>query len=291
MTTRYAYYPGCSLLSGAKEYDQSVRAVFAHLGLELVEIDDWNCCGAVHADVNNADAAVILPARNLALAEAQGFSTIIAPCSGCYKNLRRAGQRVAADKATREKVNAGLRDGLALTGDIEVLHPLYVLLEEVGLERIRAQVKHPLRGWQVAAYYGCMLTRPKDRFDSPERPRGLDDLIRALGAAPVDYPYKAKCCGGALALSHSDVTVRLTGNVLVSAKERGADVVTLACPMCHTALDGYQVQAERAMHQALGLPVLYFTQVMGLAFGLDRSLLGLERHMVSPQAQLAQLGF
>jgi heterodisulfide reductase subunit B2 len=289
--TRYAYYPGCSLLTSAKEYDRSIRAVFAHLGLELVEVEDWSCCGAVHADVRHAEAAVSLPARNLALAEAQGFDRVIAPCSGCYKNLRRAAQRVSADKAVRESVNTHLREGLALEGDVEVLHPLYVLLYEYGLDHLKPLVVNPLKGWRIASYYGCMLTRPKDIFDSTERPTGLDELVRVLGAEPVEYPMRAKCCGGAMALSHSEVTVRLTSNVLVSAKEAGADVVTLACPMCHTALDAYQSKAEHAARQHLDLPVLYFTQVMGLALGLDPTKLGFERHMVSPRPQLARIGF
>ena len=290
-TTRYAYYPGCSLLSGAKEYDRSIRAVFAHLGLELVELEDWSCCGAVHADVRRSEAAVLLPARNLALAEAQGFDRVVAPCSGCYKNLRRASHRVSADKGMRSQVNAHLREGLSLEGDVEVLHPLYVLLQDFGLERLKPLVVNPLKGWHIASYYGCMLTRPKDVFDSAERPSGLDALIRVLGAETVDYDMKAKCCGGAMALSHSEVTVRLTGNILLSAKEAGADVVTLACPMCHTALDAYQGKAERATRQPLDLPALYFSQVMGLALGLDPTGLGFERHMVSPQPQLARIGF
>ncbi|HHE71564.1 MAG TPA: heterodisulfide reductase subunit B [Chloroflexi bacterium] len=287
----YGYYPGCSLASSAKEYDLSVRAVFAHLGLPLVEIEDWNCCGAVHGDVNDAEAGLVLPARNLALAESQGFSVVIAPCSGCYRNLRRASKRLDADRTVREKVNARLKGGLNVTSHIEVMHPLYLLLRDYGLDRIAAAVSNPLDGLRVASYYGCMLTRPRDVFDSPERPAGLDDLVRVLGAQPVDYPMRAKCCGGALAISHSDVTVHLTGDILKSARQAEADIVMLACPMCHTALDGYQEKVERAQHEHLGLPVLYFTQVMGLAFGLDPRQLGFERHMVSPRPQLAKLGF
>jgi heterodisulfide reductase subunit B len=233
----------------------------------------------------------LLPARNLALAEAQGLTQIVAPCSGCYKNLRRASKAVAADTAQRQKVNDHLRDGLALTADIEVFHPLYVLLEAYGLDRLKEAVVNPLDGLKAASYYGCMLTRPKDRFDSTERPTGLDDLMQALGATTVAYPMKAKCCGGALALSHSGVTARLTGKVLASAKDAGAETVVLACPMCHTALDGYQAKAERVVHRQIDLPVLYFTQVMGLALGINRARLGFDRHMVSPEQQLVRLGF
>lgn len=284
---RYAYYPGCSLLSGAKEYDLSLRVVFERLGVEIHEIEDWSCCGAVHVDVNDLEAGVTLPARNLALAEAQGFEAIVAPCSGCYKNLRRASKVVAENRATRRRVNESLGAELQLEGNMEVLHPLYVLLNDVGLARVEAEVRRPLTGLKVASYYGCMLTRPKDEFDSPEKPKGLDRLMAALGAELVDYPMKAKCCGGALALSHSGVTAKLTGNVLVSAKERGADVISLACPMCHTALDAYQTKAERTMRQPIDLPVLYFTQLMGLALGLDARSLGLHRHIVPTEKVFA----
>ena len=288
---RFGYYPGCSLESGAKEYDMSVRAVFAHLGIELVDLEDWNCCGAVHASVNNADAAVTLPARNLALAEAQEFETVIAPCSGCYLNLRRASKAVAEDNHIREIVNESLADGLQLTGNVEVLHPLYALIQNYGLEGIKDHVVKPLTDWKIASYYGCMLTRPKDVFDSTERPTGLDALVHALNGVPVEYPMKAKCCGGALALSHGGVTARLSGDVLASAKNAGADVVSLACPMCHMALDVYQGKAEKIIKSTLDLPVLYFTQLMGLAFGIDKSELGFNRHLVSPEPQLIEMGF
>ena len=277
---KYAYYPGCSLQSGAKEYDSSTRAVFAHLGIELEDIEDWSCCGAVHVE---GEAIVTLPARNLALAEAQGLDTIVAPCSGCYRNLRRSSQAIAADKAVRKRVNEVLPEGLQLQGDINVMHPLYVIVYDYGLERLRKQVTHPLTGLKVASYYGCMLTRPKDKFDSPEKPHGFDELMDALGAEVVNWPAKAKCCGGALAISHAQVTAKLSGNIMVSAKDSGANVVTLGCPMCHTALDLYQKKAEKAVGRPLNLPILYFTQLMGLALGIDEQQLGLERHIVSTQ--------
>lgn len=284
---KYGYYPGCSLLSSAKEYDRSLRLSFACLGIELVELEDWNCCGAVHGE---GKGVIALPARNLALAESQGLDTIIAPCSGCYRNLRRASQAVEKDKATRQMVNESLAEGMQLRGNVRVLHPLYVLQREVGFERIKKQVVQPLAGMKVAAYYGCMLTRPKDEFDSAERPTGLDGLLTVLGAEPVAYPFKAKCCGGALAISHSGVTAHLTANVLDSAKAAGADAVTLACPMCHTALDLYQGKAERAVGHALELPVVYFTQLLGLALGIEAAELSFNRHIVSPLPQLARLG-
>ncbi len=286
----YAYYPGCSLGAGEKEYDLSVRAVFAHLGIELHEIEDWNCCGAVHVDANHPDAAVTLPGRNLALAAQQGFETILAPCSGCYKNLRRASKKIAEEDVWRYKVNATLSGGLELTHEVTVMHPLYLLLREYGLPRIKEQIVQPLSELHVASYYGCLLTRPRDQFDSAERPTGLDELMAALGAQTVEFPMKAKCCGGALALSHADVTARLTSKILLSAQDAGADLVALACPMCHTALDGYQGRAAQVSGRKISLPVLFFTQILGLALGIDPAALGLSRHIVSTQRILAQFG-
>ncbi len=280
MANRYAYYPGCSLGSTAKEYDISVRAVFAHLGLELHEIEDWNCCGATHSAIYKEDARFLLSLRNLALAEAQGFDTVIAPCSACYKNLRRAAKLADANKDICARVNAEMAEQYSCSGRVIVLHPLYAIIRDFGLEALQKRVVRPLRGLKIAAYYGCMLTRPLDEFDSAERPTGLDRLIAALGAEPVDYDYKAKCCGGALALSHTGSTVRMTANILTTAKGRGAEAVTLACPMCHMALDMYQGKAERAIDQPLHLPVFFFTQLMGLALGLEPASLGLARHMV-----------
>jgi heterodisulfide reductase subunit B len=156
---------------------------------------------------------------------------------------------------------------------------------------VKDLVVNRLDDLHIASYYGCMLSRPRDVFDSPERPTGLDALVEALGARTVDYPMKAKCCGGAMALSHSDITVRLTGDVLMSAKDAEADIVTLACPMCHTALDSFQSRVGSKVREPVNLPVLYFTQVMGLALGLEPASLGFERHMVSPRQQLVRLGF
>ncbi|HQE93601.1 MAG TPA: CoB--CoM heterodisulfide reductase iron-sulfur subunit B family protein [Anaerolineae bacterium] len=289
MAKRYAYYPGCSLSSTAQEYDISTRAVFARLGLELHELEDWNCCGATHSAIYKGDARFMLSLRNLALAEAQGFDTIIAPCSACYKNLRRAAKLADADKALCARINAEMKEPYSGAGHVTVLHPLYAIIRDYGLDTLKKQVVRPLTGIKIASYYGCMLTRPADEFDSAERPTGLDRLVKALGAEPVDYADKAKCCGGALALSHTRSTVRLTGKILASAKRRGAEAVMLACPMCHMALDMYQDKAARAIGQSLNLPVLFFTQWMGLALGIEPEQLGLARHMVPTAGIVARV--
>lgn len=284
----YAYYPGCTQESGSKEYDLSVRLVCERLGIELRELGDWNCCGAVHTSVTDPLLAMTLPARNLALAEERGLTEIVAPCSGCYKNLRTASKAIQADPALRQEVNDAIPDH-TLEGDVVVKHPLYVIVDDYGLEQL--EVTRPLEGLRVACYYGCVLTRPRDEFDSPEKPQAMDRLMRALGAEPVPFPAKTKCCGGAVLLSHTHIAVDLTGKVLLAAKEAGADCVALACPMCHVALDAYQSQVERTLGTRLDLPILYFTQLMALALGVERRRLGFKRHIVSPTPLLERMGF
>jgi heterodisulfide reductase subunit B len=286
-TVTYGYYPGCSLEKGSKEYDLSLRAVCDRLGINLKELEDWSCCGAVHAPVTDALLALTLPARNLALAEEQGLTVVVPPCSGCYKVFRTASKSIAADPALRKQVNDSL-PGQTLTGNVEVKHPLYVIVDDYGLEQL--SVSRPLKGLKVACYYGCWLTRPTDEFDSPERPQAMDRLMRKLGAETVEYSSKTRCCGGAVLLSHTSVAVDLIGLVLSSAKDAGADCVALACPMCQVALDGYQSRANSRLGTRLDLPILYFTQLMGLALRVDRRSLGLGRHIVSPLPLLERLG-
>ena len=284
----YGYYPGCTQESGSKEFDISVRLVCERLGIELRELRDWNCCGAVHTSVTDPLLAMTLPARNLALALDQDLTEIVAPCTGCYKNLRSASRAIQADPALRKEVNEALPD-CTLEGDVAVKHPLYAMTEDFGLEQL--EVTRPLAGLRVACYYGCVLTRPRDEFDSPEKPQAMDRLMRALGAEPVPFPAKMTCCGGAVLLSHTHIANRLTGKVLLTAKEAGADCVVLACPMCHVALDLYQSRVERMLETRLDLPILYFSQLMGLALGVERHLLGFKRHIVSPAPILERLGF
>ena len=283
----YGYYPGCTQETGSKEYDLSTRAVCERLGIELKELEDWNCCGTVHVPVTDPLLAMTLPGRNLAIAEKQGLTEVVAPCTGCYKNLRSASKAIQADPALRQKVNDALPDH-TLEDSVTIKHPLYAIVNDYGLENI--EVVKPLTGLRVACYYGCVLTRPRDEFDSSEKPQAMDRLMEALGAEAVPFPAKMKCCGGAVLLSHTGVAVDLSGKVLLAAKEAGADCVALACPMCHVALDLYQSRIERALGAPLNLPILYFTQLMGLALGVEREQLGLKRLIVSPAPLLERLG-
>jgi heterodisulfide reductase subunit B len=283
---KYAYYPGCSLESSAKEYDISLRAVFGQLGVELVEIDDWNCCGATPGGATDKVTATALSARNLAWAEEQGLE-VLAPCSACYKNLRKATLAMQASPELREKVNAQL-NGRKVTYGPVVKGPVEVLLVDLGLDVL--DVVNPLDGVKVAPYYGCPMTRPKGGYEDTERPSALDKIITALGAEPLDYVHKTKCCGGGIVLNREDIALDLTGKLLVKAAEIEADCMITMCPLCHMLLDAYQPKVGRRLGRKLRVPILYFTQLIGLALGIQAEQLGLKRHVISPFAMLQRTG-
>jgi heterodisulfide reductase subunit B len=254
------------------------------LGIELPEVEDWNCCGATTAATVDPLLALALPARDLAAAERQGL-TMMTPCPACYKNMRKTNAALAKDETLRQKVNDTLGDR-RLEGSPEVRHPLDIIVNDVGLDAI--PVEKPLEGLKVACYYGCLITRPKGGFDSPENPQSMDRLVLTLGAEAVAFPYKTKCCGGAVFLPKPELAMELTGKVLVKAKAAGANCVAVGCPFCHLLLDMYQGKVEAHIGSSLGLPILYFSQLMGLAMAVEEAELGLERLAVSPEPLLRE---
>jgi len=278
--TAYAYYPGCSLSGLGKPYDESLRAVFGHLGLGLEEIPDWNCCGATSYMSVSQEKALALAARNLALAE-QMHADVVAPCAACFLVLSKAQHTMGEYPALAVKVQTGLRAaGLAYEGRAKVRHPLDVLVNDVGLDAIRAKVVHPLAGYRIAPYYGCQVVRPYGTFDDPLRPQTLDHLMAALGATVVEYPLKAHCCGGSLMGTMEEIGVRLNFLLLKEAKARTANVLATVCPLCQYNLEAYQDKMRRTFHEDVRLPIVYFTQLLGLAFGLQPKALGLQRNFV-----------
>lgn len=279
----YAYYPGCSLNGLGKPYDESLRAIFGHLGLGLEEIPDWNCCGATAYMSIDGDKAVALAARNLALAEAMQ-AEIVAPCAACYLVLSKAQHMMQEYPAVAARVNKGLQAaGLAYAGRAVVRHPLDILVHDVGLDAIRAKVTHPLAGFRVAPYYGCQVVRPYGAFDDPLRPQTMDRLLAALGAEAVEYPLKAHCCGGSLMGTMEDIGVRLSFLLLKEAKARKANMLATACPLCQYNLEAYQDKMRRTFDQDVSLPIVYFTQLVGLAFGLSPKALGIPRNLVTAE--------
>lgn len=277
---RYFYYPGCSLEGSAVEYDVSTRALMGALGAELVEIEDWTCCGASAADAASPLLSLALPARNLALAEKSGVrADLLAPCSACYLNLRKANDRMAHDLEALEKVNAVLEaDGLHTENRIRVRHLLDVLAKDVGRAGVEPLVKRRLTGMRVAVYYGCQALRPFRDFDDPEMPRSMEPLIEALGAEVHEWSMGSKCCGAGLMTTKKTLALQLAGEILDAA--RGVDCIVTACPMCQMNLDCYQKKISGLRGRDLGVSVLYLPQLMGLALGLGEAELAMEKNMV-----------
>jgi heterodisulfide reductase subunit B len=282
----YLYFPGCSLKGTGRAYEESLRAVFEALGAPLMELEDWNCCGATAYMSIDERQAFALAARNLALAEAQNPSPadgveLIAPCSACYLVLLKTQQCLATDASLCQRISTALKEeGLCYRGRVRIRHPLDVLVHDIGLQELSRRVQHPLRGMRVACYYGCQIARPYALFDDPHRPTTLDDLVRALGAEPVDWALRTHCCGGSLTGTLPEVGLRLNYLLLREAQRRGADCIITVCPLCQFNLEAYQDQIRRRYPDLNAMPVLYFTQLIGLAMGLPPQALGMQRLMV-----------
>jgi heterodisulfide reductase subunit B len=265
---RYNYFPGCTLQTTAAEYDISARAVMRTLDAELAELPDWNCCGATAADAVSYLMSVALPARNLALTEGMpGDHDLVTFCSSCYLNLFRVNEHLALRPGLKLQVDEVLAAaGLKYTGTTRVRHLLDVIVNDIGLDAVRRHVRYVLDGLKVVPYYGCQVVRPFAEFDGPDLPESMDRLINALGGEVVPFAQKTRCCGGVLMTARKGVALKLVGDILAEA--RGADVIVTVCPMCQINLDAYQGQIARQLRTRLDIPVLYFTQLMGLAFGL-----------------------
>ena len=286
--TAYAYFPGCTLHGTAVEYGLSTRAVCRALGVELREIEDWNCCGASSAHTVNPWLAHGLVGRNMQLASATGLKEVAIPCAACFARFKET-QHALADPKTA----AGIEEvaGGAVPRDLTILPLLGILAAPAVLERLRAAVARPLRGLKVAPYYGCLLTRPPEvaSFDDPEDPQTLDDVLRALGAEVVAWPGKTACCGSSLALSRTEVVLDLSHRLLAWAEQAQADAIATACPMCHSNLDMRQGQMRRAGKGDHRMPVYYFTELVGVALGIANGELGLSRHMVDASTVLERV--
>jgi heterodisulfide reductase subunit B len=283
----YLYFPGCSLKGTGGPYEQSLLAVFRKLGLSLVELDDWNCCGATAYLSVDGDLATVLAARNLALAEKAGGTEVVAPCSGCFLGLSKANATLEEYPELRSRVARALGEGgLAYSGGVRIRHPLEVLMHDLGPEALRRQVTRPLRDFPVAPYYGCAVLRPYGSVDDMHTPRILEDLIRVTGATAVDYPNKSRCCGGMLTSGVPSVGLRLVEILLESARAGGAEAVVTTCPLCQYNLECYQDRLEKASGRAFDLPVVYFTQLLGLALGIPGKELGLDRLLRAPHLEV-----
>jgi heterodisulfide reductase subunit B len=273
---KFSYYPGCSLESTTKEYDQSIRLVAKMMNIDLVELADWSCCGASSGHCTNHQLSLALPARNLALAEKEGRDLTVA-CAACFLRFKRTNHELRADGTLRQEIEKII--GMPYRGSVEVRHLLDIFSRDVGLEEIRQRINRPLNGLKLAAYYGCYLVRPPEitQFDDPENPTLMDSLLNALGAEAVDWSHKVECCGGNLLLSRSDIVIKLVGDICQAAAEAGAEAIVTACPLCQANLDTRQPTPRN-------VPILHFSELLGLALGVEGKTVNSwgKRHIHNP---------
>jgi heterodisulfide reductase subunit B len=291
---KYGYYPGCSLEKNAYSYHQSAMAVAKPLGLEFAEVEDWNCCGATEYFSVDALPAYALVGRNLAIAaEKNSSDQLVAPCSACFLNLKKTDHYMGESPKLSAKVNEALgAGGLKYDpGSLKVRHLLDIFVNDVGFEAIEEKVKKPLYELKVAPYYGCLITRPAKTgsFDAAEYPTSLDDLMKTLGATVVDFPLKAACCGGHMTQISEDVALGMMFRLLKNASDNRADMMVTLCPMCQFNLDAYQDAVNKKYGTQFNLPILYFTQMIGLAFGMSENELGIGKELVSAKGALGKI--
>lgn len=286
---RYAYFPGCSLKENSRHYEESILPVFKEIGSPLEELADWNCCGATAYFSVDGDMATAVCGRNLSLAEKEG-KDILAPCAGCYLTLKKSNNFLKSGEPEAGRILEKLKQaGCEYQGRVSVKHPLEVLVRDVGLDAVRRRVVRKLAGLKVACYYGCQLVRPFTDFDDPDHPTTLDALMEALGAEPVEYSAKTRCCGGLLTGTIENVGLRLNHLLLKEAKRRGADVLVTLCPLCLFNLELLQDKIIKTYKEDVKIPVFFFSQLMGLAFGLSRDDLGFSRSVVPLDAFWAKI--
>ena len=285
---KYAYFPGCSLEKMALSYHKSSLETTRALGVELEELEDWNCCGATtyfHLDEILANTLV---ARNLAIAEKQGLD-FVAPCSACYKNAYFTNTYMKEDEDLAEHINFALEaDDLHLSGNLNVHHLIDIFANEIGPEEIKNKVTNPLKELRIAPYYGCQIIRPRKNGENVEDPQFFEELIRAMGADAIDFAYKTRCCGGSLLLTNRPAALDMIRHLLQNAINSGADVIATACPLCQVNLEAYQTQVNEEFGTDFSIPVLYFTQLMGLALGIAPKKLGIGSELVSTLPLLSQ---
>jgi heterodisulfide reductase subunit B len=276
---KFAYFPGCSAESTARDMQASTLAVARALDIDLIELSGWSCCGASAAHQTDPVLAAALPAANLLLAQDMQMG-MVANCAACFNRLKTANQTVSTDTKMRQQVAEAI--GKEYDGSVKVLHLLEVIFDYVGLNRIKELITHSLNGLKVASYYGCLMIRPQEvmQFDDPENPTSLDRLVEAMGGEAIDWSHKVECCGGGLALSRTDVVIRLTETVLQAAQEVGADCITVSCPMCQVNLDMRQKDIKKHSGRLYDLPIVYITQLLGLCLGATSEEVGLEKLIV-----------
>lgn len=278
---RIGYYPGCAITKGSssEEYGTSVLRVSQEIGPEIEEIHDWNCCGASSAHATNHKLSTALSIRNISLAEKDGIKEILAPCPMCSQRLIISQKDIEDDEKLKKEVEDAIE--MPCNGGVKVSNYLEII-KNYCMDEIADNLKKPPKDLKIASYYGCLLVRPPKvlKFDDPEDPKSMDEIVKAIGAKPVEWEFKTNCCGGGFTLSRTDVVLKLTNDILEGAAEAGADAIAVACPMCHANLDMRQKKIEKEYNRKYSIPIIYISQLIGLALGLEHEQLGLKKHFV-----------
>ncbi len=284
-----AYFPGCSLHGTSKEYDLSTKAVFNKLGVCLHEPEGWGCCGTTPTHSTDHYLSTLLPMKNIGLMQGEGFDHVTTPCPSCFLRMRVALKETEEDGDLRKRLDREIPN--LSPNEMKVEHLLHTISERIGYQQITSKVVHALQGLKVVCYYGCIITRPPKMtgVKDYEYPTEMDRLMKALGITPLDWSYKTRCCGVSLGISQLPIALELSRKILKNAKGVGADAIVVACPLCHVNLDARQRQIEEEYKEEFNLPVIYFTQLMGLAFGLKSEALGLDKHFVNPLPLLKRI--
>ncbi|MCE1189681.1 MAG: CoB--CoM heterodisulfide reductase iron-sulfur subunit B family protein [Ignavibacteria bacterium] len=280
MTMNFGYYPGCSLEGTAKEFDKSLKAVIGKLGVNLQEVQDWACCGSSSAHATNHMLSVALPTHNLLLAKQQGLENVVAPCAACFNRLVVAQHEMATDEKVRAKVEDILER--PYNNHLDVLN-IIQFFDRVGTDVIKEKVTKTMEHLNAACYYGCLLVRPNDitKFDDAENPEAMERVVEATGAKTVSWNFKTECCGASHSIAHTEIAVKLSKRIIDDAIKHGANVIVVACPMCHSNLDMRQVNMKKQFPNHQEIPVLYLTELIGLALGLDAKALGVDLHFTN----------
>jgi heterodisulfide reductase subunit B len=281
----YGYYPGCSLTGTAKEFDSSVREVLSRFNIQFDEINNWSCCGASSAHATSHILSIALPAHNLFLAKQQGFEKVFAPCAACFNRLNSSKHEIDNNKNVRSEVENLLEE--KYSSSPEILN-IVQLFHNIGLKEITANKQVDLSGLKTACYYGCLLVRPDDVSggDDPEEPKMMEEVVSAAGAKTIRWNFKTECCGASHSIAHTDIVENLSKKIIDDAGKNGADLIIVACPMCHSNLDMRQLNIMKHYKGHKPIPVLYLTQLIGLSLGIDEKKLGFNLHFIDPMPLL-----
>jgi heterodisulfide reductase subunit B len=289
---KITYYPGCTLKSTAKNFEDSALCSLKNLEVDFEELPRWNCCGTVFSLATDDLIHHVAPIRNLIRVKESNSNRVLTLCAMCYNTLKRANERVKSDSESLDKINQFMyRENIDYAGDVKILHLLELLRDEIKFENIAKKVVKPLKNLKIANYYGCLLVRPREiGLDDVENPTILENLTTALGGEPVDFPYKTECCASYQTVDKPEIVADRTYHILTSAQNQGAEVVTVSCPLCAFNLDHRQRETVREFPEFKSIPILYFTQLLAISLGCPKETLGFDLHFIDPKPVLKEKG-